>query len=146
MTEQNQARSLIAPLRAALHQLESTLGRMQEGVDAIASQAERIRDSVAALGDLRQREDTSVGIEMFVDAAVDVLEAFRELASGILDVQAEVDTLAAEMADDEDGQQASPMDHPDDLAPQTRLERAQHLHDEQRAVVAWARRMQRRDA
>src|SRR5438874_237225 len=63
MTEQNQARSLIATLRDALHQLESTLGRMQEGVDAIASQAERIRDSVAALGDLRQREDTSVGIK-----------------------------------------------------------------------------------
>ena len=101
MTEQHQARSLIATLRDALHQLESTLGRTREGVDAIASQAERIRDSVAALGDLWQREDTSVGIEMFVDAAVDVLEAFRALESGILDVQAEVDTLAEEIADEE---------------------------------------------
>ena len=101
MTEQHQARSLIATLRDALHQLESTLGRTREGVDAIASQAERIRDSVAALGDLRQREDTSVGIEMFVDAAVDLLDAFRELESGILDVQAEVDTLAEEIADEE---------------------------------------------
>ena len=106
MTEPNKTRDLLATLRDALHQLALTLERTREGVDAIASQAERIRESVAALGDLRQREDTSVGIEMFVDAAVDVLEAFRELASGILDVQAEVDTLAAEMADDEDSQQA----------------------------------------
>ena len=101
MTEQNQARDLVATLRDALHQLEDTLGRTRAGVDEIASQAERIRDSVAALGDLRQREDTSVGIEMFVDAAVDLLDAFRELESGILDVQAEVDTLAEEIADEE---------------------------------------------
>ena len=38
-----------------------------------------------ALCDLQQREDTSVGIEMFVDAAVDFLEAFRALEAGILD-------------------------------------------------------------
>jgi hypothetical protein len=43
---------------------------------------------------------------MFVDAAVDLLEAFRELESGILDAQAEVDTLAAAMADDENGWEA----------------------------------------
>jgi len=101
MTEQNQARDPVATLRDALHQLELHLERTRDGVDAIASQAERIRDSVAALGDLRQREDTSVGIEMFVDAAVDLLDAFRELESGILDVQAEVDTLAEEIADEE---------------------------------------------
>jgi hypothetical protein len=89
-----------------LHQLEVTLGRTREGVDEIASQADRLRAGVEALGELRQREDTSVGIEMFVDAAVDLLEAFRELESGILDVQAEVDTLEAEMADDEDGREA----------------------------------------
>ena len=106
MTEMNKTRDLLATLRDALHQLEGTLGRTRAGVDEIASQAERIRDSVAALCELRQREDTSVGIEMFVDAAVDLLEAFRELESGILDVQAEVDTLETEMADDEDGQQA----------------------------------------
>src|SRR5438874_9770077 len=105
MTEQHQARSLIATLRDALHQLEGTLGRTREGVDAIASQAERIRAGVEALCELRQREDTSVGIEMFVDAAVDLLEAFRELESGILDVQAEVDTLEAEI-EEEDGQEA----------------------------------------
>jgi hypothetical protein len=106
MTEQNQARDLVATLRDALHQLEGALERTREGVDEIASQAERIRDSVAALGDLRQREDTSVGTEMFVDAAVDLLEAFRALEAGILDVQADVDTLEAEMADDEDGREA----------------------------------------
>ncbi len=105
MTEQHQARNLVATLRDALHQLESTLGRTREGVDEIASQADRLRDGVAALCELRQREDTSVGIEMFVDAAVDLLEAFRELESGLLDVQAEVDTLAEEMADD-DGRNA----------------------------------------
>ena len=106
MTETNKRRDLVATLRDALHQLELTLERTREGVDASASQAERIRESVAALGDLRQREDTSVGTEMFVDAAVDLLEAFRALEAGILDVQADVDTLEAEMADDEDGREA----------------------------------------
>jgi len=43
---------------------------------------------------------------MFVDAVVDLLEAFRALDAGILDVQAEVDTLEAEMGDDADGQKA----------------------------------------
>ena len=105
MTETNQPRDLVAMLRDALHTLEGTLGRTREGVDEIASQAERLRDGVAALCDLRQREDTSVGIEMFVDAAVDLLDAFRELEAGILDVQAEVDTLEAEIAA-EDGQEA----------------------------------------
>ena len=105
MTETHQARDLVATLREALYQLEGALERTREGVDAIASQTERLRASVEALGDLRQREDTSVGIEMFVDAAVDLLAAFRELESGILDVQAEVDTLEAEMADDEDGRE-----------------------------------------
>ena len=61
---------------------------------------------MAALGELWQREDTSVGIEMFVDAVVDLLEAFRTLDAGILDVQAEVDTLEAEMVDDANGQKA----------------------------------------
>ena len=42
---------------------------------------------------------------MFVDAAVDLLEAFRALEAGILDVQAEVDTLEAEMANDENGRE-----------------------------------------
>jgi hypothetical protein len=106
MTETNQARDLLATLRDALQELALTLPLTRASVDEIATQAERIRESVAALCDLWQREDTSVGIEMFVDAAVDLLEAFRALESGILDVQAEVDTLEAEMADDEDSTQA----------------------------------------
>ena len=106
MTEQNQARNLLATLRDALHKLEVTLGRTREGVDEVASQAERLREGVAALCDLRQREDTSVGIEMFVDAAVDLLEAFRALESGILDAQAEVDMLEAEIEDEDTGPEA----------------------------------------
>jgi hypothetical protein len=106
MAETNHTRDLFATLRDALRELERTLPLAQETVDEIASQAERIRDSVAALCDLRQREDTSVGIEMFVDAAVDFLEAFRALESGILDVQAEVNSLEAELTDDEDGREA----------------------------------------
>jgi hypothetical protein len=78
---------------------------MQEGGVEIASQAERLREGGAALGELWQRADTLVGIDMFLDAAVDVLAAFRTPDSGLLDVQAEVDTLAAESAE-EDGQEA----------------------------------------
>src|SRR5262245_55266739 len=106
MTEQNQAQNLLTTLRDALHQLEGALARTREGVDHIAGQTERLRASVEALGALRQREATSVGIDMFVDAAMDLLEAFRALESGILDVQAEVDTLEAAMADDEHGREA----------------------------------------
>jgi hypothetical protein len=106
MTEPNQARHLLAMLRDAVDKLEDTLGRTREGVDEIAGQAERLRDGVAALCELRQREDISVGIEMFVDAAVDLLEAFRELEAGILDVQGDMDTLEAEMEDNEDGRDA----------------------------------------
>jgi hypothetical protein len=106
MTEPNQAQALLATLRDALHQLEGALARTRDGIDAIASQAERLRAGVEALNELWQREDTSVGIEMFVDAAVDLLEAFRELESGIFDAESDVDTLAAEMADDDNGQEA----------------------------------------
>ena len=41
-----------------------------------------------------------------VDAAVDLLEACRALEAGILDVQAEVDTLEAELTNDEHGREA----------------------------------------
>jgi hypothetical protein len=105
MTETNKMRDLLATLRDALQKLAANLELTRDGVDEIASQAERLRAGVEALGELRQREDTSVGIEMFVDAAVDLLEAFRELEAGILDVQAEVDTLEDELADD-DGRDA----------------------------------------
>ena len=106
MTERHQAQALVATLRDALSKLEDTLGRMREGVDEVASQAERLREGIAALCELQQREDTSVGIEMFVDAAVDLLEAFRALDAGLLDVQADVGTLEAEMDTDADGRQA----------------------------------------
>ena len=99
-------RDLVATLRDARRALEGTLGRAREGVDEIASQAACLRASVEALCAIPQREDTAVGIDMFVDAATAFLEAFRALESGILDVQAEVDTLEAEMADDEDGRDA----------------------------------------
>jgi hypothetical protein len=106
MTETNQAQDLLATRRDALHQLEGALERTRAGVDEIASQTERLRAGVEALGELRQHEATSVGIEMFVDAAVDLLEAFRALESGILDVQADVDALETEMADDDNGRDA----------------------------------------
>src|SRR5215468_694029 len=102
MSEQNQARDLVATLRDALQKLEFSLGRTRDGVDEIASQTERLRAGVEALGGLQQHEATAVGIEMFVDAAVDLLEAFRALEAGILDVQAEVDALEAEI-EEEDG-------------------------------------------
>lgn len=101
MTEPNQARDLVATLRDALHKLDCNLGLTREGVDEIASQAARLRAGVEALGELWQREDTSVGIEMFVAATVDLLEVFRALASGLLDAQADVDTLEEEMVDDD---------------------------------------------
>jgi hypothetical protein len=100
MAAPNNTRDLLATLRDAVRELELTLPLARESVDEIASQAERIRDSVAALCELRQQEDTSVGIELFVDAAVDLLEAFRALEAGILDVQAEVNSLEAELTDE----------------------------------------------
>jgi hypothetical protein len=106
MTEQNQAQNLVARLRDALHKLDFALEHTREDVTEVASQAERLREDVAALGDLRQREDTSVGIEMLVDAATAFREAFRELESGLLDAQADVDTLEAAIEDDADGPQA----------------------------------------
>ena len=97
---------MLATLRDALHKLEGTLGLTREGVEEVARQAERVRESVDALQELRPRDDTLVGVEMLLDAAVDFVEAFQELDSSILDAQAEVDTRAAEMADDEESQDA----------------------------------------
>jgi hypothetical protein len=106
MAEPNQARDLLATLRDALQQLDFHLGLTRDGVDAIASQVERLHTGVEALCDLHQREATSVGIDMLVDAAADFLAAFRGLESGILDAQADVDMLAAEVAEDEEGWEA----------------------------------------
>jgi chromosome segregation ATPase len=106
MTEQNQARNLVARLRDALHKLDFSLEHTREDVAEVASQAERLREGVAALGNLRQREATAVGIDMLVDAATTFREAFRELEAGLLDAQADVDMLEAEIEDDADGTQA----------------------------------------
>ena len=106
MTETNKTRDLLATLRDALQKLAGTLARTRDGVEEITSQVGRLRGGVEALCDLRQGEDTSVGIDMLVDAAADFLEAFKELESGILDAQADVDTLEAAMEDDKDGQKA----------------------------------------
>jgi chromosome segregation ATPase len=99
MTEPNQARELLAMLRDALHQLASTLDRTREGIGDITSQVARLHEGVEALCDLRQRENTAVGVDMLVDAAAELLAAFRALDAGILDAQAEVDTLEEAIAD-----------------------------------------------
>ena len=106
MTETNKTRDQLATLRDALQKLEVNLGLTRDSVDEIASQVAHLREGVEALGDLRQREATAVGIDMLVDAAADFLQAFRALESGLLDAQADVDTLAAEMADDDTGPEA----------------------------------------
>src|SRR6266853_6954031 len=106
MTETNKARALVATLRDVLQKLAFNLDRTRNGVDEITSQVARLREGVAALGDLQQREATAVGVEMLVDAAADFLAAFRALDAGLLDAQGDVDTLEAAMEDDEDGQQA----------------------------------------
>ena len=106
MTEMHKTRDLLATLRDALQKLEGTLALTRDGVDEIASQVGRLRGGVEALGALRQGEDTSVGIDMLVDAAADFLEAFKELESGILDAQGDVNTLEAAMENDTDGQTA----------------------------------------
>ena len=59
MTEPNQAHTLVAMLRDALHKLEDHLEVMRDDVNEVAYQAERLRDGVAALCELRQREDTN---------------------------------------------------------------------------------------
>lgn len=102
MTETNTRQDVVATLRDVLRTLEDTLGRTREGVDEIASQAARLRASVEALGKFLLRADTTVGIDMFIDAATVFLEAFRALDAGVLDVQTAVDTLEAELADGED--------------------------------------------
>ena len=101
MTEPNQAHALLATLRDALHTLDGTLGLTREGVNAIVSQVERLHANVEAFCDLRQREATPVGVDMLVDAAADFLAAFRELESGLLDAQTDIDMLESEITDDD---------------------------------------------
>ena len=102
MTETNRTRTLVTTLRSALRELESELGLTREGVDAIGQEAVRLREGIAALGALRRREDTAVGIDMVIDAAVALLQAFQDLDMALPDAQADVERLEAEM-EDEDG-------------------------------------------
>jgi len=69
------------------------------------SQVARLHEGVEAVSGLLQREVPSVAIDMLVDAATDLLAAFRELESGLLDAQGDVDTLEAALEEEEDGQQ-----------------------------------------
>src|SRR5262245_36118715 len=101
MTEPHQAHALLVTLRDALQTLDATLGHAREDVKAIVNHVERLQANVKAFCDLRQREATPVGVDMVVDAAADLLAAFRELESGLLDAQADIDMLESEMTDDD---------------------------------------------
>ena len=106
MTEQPQIRPLVATLRDALHELDAELERMREGIDEIDAQATRLRESIAALGALRQDEIAAVGIDMVIDAVTELLQACNDLEAALPDAQADVETLEAEMEDDQDGRNA----------------------------------------
>jgi hypothetical protein len=103
MTETNRIRTLVATLREAVQEIESALGLTREGVDAIGQEAVRLREGLAALGALRRREDTAVGIDMVIDAAVALLQAFQDLELALPDAQAEMETLEAEREDEDAG-------------------------------------------
>ena len=103
MTETNRIRTLVATLREALQEIESALGLTREGVDAIGQEAVRLREGLAALGALRRREDTAVGIDMVIDAAVALLQAFQDLELALPDAQADMETLEAESEDEDAG-------------------------------------------
>ena len=103
MRQTNRLRTLVATLRAALHEMESALGRTREGVDAISQEAVRLRGGLAALSALRRREDTSVGIDMVIDDAGALLQAFQDLELALPDAQADLETLEAEREDEDAG-------------------------------------------
>jgi len=105
MTETNKVQDQVAMLRDALRQLAGTLERTRAGVEEIVSQVARVQGGVDALGGLLQRETTAVAIDMLGDAATAFRAAFRELASGLLDAQGDIDALEAALADDADGQE-----------------------------------------
>ena len=106
MTETNQTRILVATLRNALDDIASALEHTRDGVAEIGKEAARLREGIEALGALWRREDTSVGIDMVIDATTDLLHAFHDLESALPDAQADVEVLEAEMADNEDGRDA----------------------------------------
>jgi hypothetical protein len=101
MTETNRIRMLVATLRTALQEMESELELTREGVETISNEAVRLREGLAALGALRRREDTAVGIDMVIDAAVALLQAFHDLELALPDAQADVETLEAEREDED---------------------------------------------
>ena len=103
MTETNRIRTLVATLREAVQEIESALGLTREGVDAIGQEAVRLREGLAALGALRRREDTAVGIDMVIDAAMALLQAFQDLELALPDAQGDVETLEAEREDEDTG-------------------------------------------
>jgi hypothetical protein len=103
MTETNRIRILVAMLRDALQEIESEFGLTREGIDAIGQEAVRLREGLAALGTLRRREDTAVGIDMVIDAAVALLQAFQDLELALPDAQGDVETLEAEREDEDAG-------------------------------------------
>ena len=106
MTETNRTRTLAATLRDALQEIDAELGLMREGIDEIAAQAARLREGLAALGALRQDEIAAVGIDMVIDAATELLQVCNDLEAALPDAQADVETLEAEMEDDQDGRNA----------------------------------------
>jgi hypothetical protein len=103
MTETNRIQTLVATLRSALVEMESELGLMREGVDAIGQAAAGLRESLVALGALRRRENTAVGIDMVIDAAVALLQAFQDLELALPDAQADMESLEAEREDEDAG-------------------------------------------
>ena len=90
MTETNRIRTLVAMLRDALQEIESARGLTREGVDAIGQEAVRLREGLATLGALRRQENTAVGIDMVIDAAVALLQAFQDLELALPDAQGDV--------------------------------------------------------
>jgi DNA repair exonuclease SbcCD ATPase subunit len=106
MTEQHQAQTLMTALRDALQEIEEELGRMRQGIDAIDALATRLREGLAALGALRQDAIAAVGIDMVIDAATELLQACNDLEATLPDAQADVETLEAEMEDEQDGRNA----------------------------------------
>jgi len=102
MTEQHQARPLVATLRDALQEMDAELERMREGLDEIDAQAARLREGLAALNTLRQEETAAVGIDMVIDAVTELLQACNNLEAALPDAQADVETLEAEMEGDAD--------------------------------------------
>jgi hypothetical protein len=106
MTETNRTRTLVATLRHALHEMEAALGVTREGIDEIGNAAARLREGLTALGALGRREDTSVVIDMVIDAAGALLQAFHDLDMALPDAQTDVETLGAEIEDNEDGHDA----------------------------------------